>query len=297
MKLPNTLDQYRSHFEKGFRAVLPRHSSNKLHEAMCYSTLNGGKRLRPLLVYATGRSLNGPLSLLDAPAFAVELVHSFSLIHDDLPSMDDDDLRRGKPTCHKVFGEAVAILAGDALQALAFEVLSCHGGRMPLSKRIKLIALLAQAVGYQGMELGQTLDILSSKSPSPIPLTYDQLFEINQRKTGALIKASLLSGVIIAEPRDGTLFSMFSTLGDKIGHLFQVQDDIFDIEGSPSHIGKKTQKDFKQGKITYPNLVGIKQAKDEIKKLSEEILQTLNSLKLDSPDLEDLIQSISNRSF
>lgn len=294
----NPFDTYLHRIETTLKTILPIHSTHKLHEAMCYSVLSGGKRLRPLFLYTTGRGLNGNLDLFDFPACAIELIHAFSLIHDDLPAMDNDDIRHGKPSCHKVFGEATAILAGDALQTLAFEILAHHSPGLSPACQIKLIHLLTQASGYQGMTLGQSLDITPSlKTNDSLSPPLNPLMQMYRAKTGALIKASFLFGVTIAKPDNTKLLDFFSHLGDQVGLLFQIQDDVLDIEGTLQRAGKKTQKDLARGKITYPHLVGIPKAKATIQQLSKEILQSLQNLDLQESDLSKLIQFVLARSF
>lgn len=246
------------------------------YEALNYSVFNGGKRLRPLLVYAIGEALETPLERLHAPAAAVELIHCFSLVHDDLPAMDNDDFRRGKPTCHKAFDEATAILVGDALQSLAFELLSDPQFN-PVSpeKQIKMIQVLSKATGVQGMVGGQALDIGYAGSNS-----IETLKTLHQKKTGSLITASILLGYYASGKNHETLFSGLKQFGDLIGLAFQVQDDILDVEGSFDIIGKTPGKDAKNEKLTFPHLIGLEQSKKFKQELNERAIDTLQSLKL-----------------
>jgi geranylgeranyl pyrophosphate synthase len=225
----------------------------RLHEAMRYSVLGGGKRLRPGLVHATGAALGVLPELLDAPACAVEIIHAYSLIHDDLPAMDDDDLRRGKPTCHKAFGEAVAILAGDALQALAFEVLVAEE-RLPAAARVAMVRLLAEACGSVGMAGGQAIDLAAVGQD----LSMTELERMHRYKTGALIRASVLLGAFAAgcDPGDPRHVAL-ARFGEEIGLAFQIRDDVLDVLGETAVIGKPQGSDAARGKPTYPAIIGL----------------------------------------
>jgi geranylgeranyl pyrophosphate synthase len=232
--------------------------TGRLVAAMRYSVLGGGKRLRPTLVYATGEALGADPAALDAPAAAVELIHAYSLIHDDLPAMDDDDLRRGKPTCHRAFDEGTAVLAGDALQALAFEVLLQEGGAAPSpAARLQAARLLAQAIGTQGMAGGQAIDLGAVGTPLALP----DLEEMHRRKTGALIRASVLLGALHAGVDRGPRWDALSRYGAEIGLAFQIQDDILDVTGTTAEIGKQAGADAALGKPTYPALLGLEAAR------------------------------------
>jgi geranylgeranyl pyrophosphate synthase len=229
---------------------LPDGATERLREAMRYSALGGGKRLRPVLVYTTGSVLGAPLEALDAPAAAVELIHVYSLIHDDLPAMDDDDLRRGRPTCHRAYDEPTALLAGDALQAHAFEVLSgsLAGGISPGAEiRLAMIRVLAEAIGTNGMAGGQAIDLESVGRPLDIPAMED----MHRRKTGALIRAS------VAGVSSGDRYLALARYGAEIGLAFQIQDDILDVEGSAGTLGKTPGADAARDKPTYPSRVGL----------------------------------------
>jgi geranylgeranyl pyrophosphate synthase len=276
-----------------------------LYPAIQYSLFNGGKRLRPLLVYATGEALNVPLEQLHAPAAAVELIHCYSLIHDDLPAMDDDDFRRGKPTCHKAFDEATAILAGDALQTLAFEILSnAEMNPNPAAQQIKMVRTLAQASGMHGMVGGQALDIMNADQN----LSLTALTQLHQKKTGALISASITLAVLAADLdnrsdnnsensskkscenrtensilRNATLKAGLHNFGEHLGLLFQVQDDILDVEGSLEGLGKTPGKDKQQNKTTFPSLLGLEEAKRYAALLQKQAMESLHALPL-SPE-------------
>jgi farnesyl diphosphate synthase len=236
----------------------------RLHAAMRYAVLGDGKRMRPQLVYAAGVACGADEALLDAPAVAVELVHAYSLVHDDLPAMDDDDLRRGRATAHVAFDEATAILAGDALQALAFDVLANAPGCDTL--RIALIATLATASGTTGMCGGQALDLAATGSAQSLI----ELERMHALKTGALIRASVRMGALCAGADKVTLRD-FDNYAGALGLAFQIRDDILDVEGSSASLGKTAGKDAAQSKSTYPALLGI----DGSRKLFAELGETL----------------------
>ncbi len=234
----------------------------RLLEAMRYSTLAGGKRVRPVLVYATGEALGAPLELLDAPASAVELIHVYSLVHDDLPAMDDDDLRRGRPTCHRAFDEATAILTGDALQALAFEILAHASPQIPAAARIEMLAVLADAIGTRGMAGGQAIDLEAVQQKLDEPA----LERMHRQKTGALIRASVLLGAIVGGGAAGVSDAERSALaefGAEIGLAFQIQDDILDVEGTTASLGKRAGADAGLIKPTYPSVLGLEYARTQ----------------------------------
>ena len=235
-------------------AVLPSADTEptRLHEAMRYAVFNGGKRLRPLLVYTTGECLGVAPVMLDAPATAVELIHTFSLVHDDLPAMDDDDLRRGKPTVHKRFDEATAILAADALQPLAFSVLAGFEAAPP-EVRVRLLRLLAEACGSVGMTGGQALD-LDAEGTRPDAAQLEHMFAL---KTGALIRASVLSASALAEGLEAPQAAALDSFAQAIGLAFQIRDDLLDVEGETEVIGKPAGSDLRHGKATYPSLFGV----------------------------------------
>ena len=231
----------------------------RLLEAMRYSTLAGGKRVRPVLVYATGEALGTSLDLLDAAAAAVELIHVYSLVHDDLPAMDDDDLRRGRPTCHRAFDEATAILTGDALQARAFEVLAQSPANISAGARIEMLRVLANAIGTRGMAGGQAIDLAAVK----MSLTEAELERMHRQKTGALIQASVLLGAISSDLADGPERDALNEFGAEIGLAFQIQDDILDVEGSTNTLGKRAGADAHRVKPTYPSVLGLEAARKQ----------------------------------
>jgi geranylgeranyl pyrophosphate synthase len=231
---------------------------HRLHAAQRYAVLGGGKRLRPLLVYCTGEALGIPLPILDAPAAAVELIHSYSLVHDDLPAMDDDDLRRGQPTTHRAFDEATAILAGDALQVLAFSLLSRD--RTPgvsSDARLKMIQILADASGTTGMAGGQAIDLAAVGRN----LNLEELEAMHRLKTGALIRASVLMAAACSENLSAAQWNALDGYSQDIGLAFQIQDDILDVEGKTEEIGKTSGADAARAKPTYPSVLGLAAAK------------------------------------
>ncbi|MBO9711131.1 MAG: polyprenyl synthetase family protein [Caulobacter sp.] len=233
----------------------------RLHAAMRHATLGGGKRMRPLLVYAAGTALGADETLLDAPAAAVELVHAYSLVHDDLPAMDDDDLRRGRPTVHVAFDEATAILAGDALQTLAFSALA--EADAPARLRIDWVRALADASGVAGMCGGQALDIDATGRT----LTLEHLQRMHALKTGALIRAAVRMGAL-AGGADATTLAQLDAFADALGLAFQVRDDLLDIEASSEQLGKTAGKDVAQAKSTYPALLGVGGARSKLDELA-----------------------------
>jgi farnesyl diphosphate synthase len=245
---------------------------NKLHQAMRYSVLNGGKRMRPMLTYATGSVLGISPDALDAVACAVECIHVYSLIHDDLPAMDDDDLRRGKPTCHVAFDEATAILAGDGLQTLAFELLA-HDASIQVSaqNRLQMITSLARASGSLGMVGGQAIDLESVGRM----LTLPELENMHIHKTGALIRASVILATLAKEGVDEDAVKRLDNYAKCIGLSFQVKDDILDEESDTATLGKTQGKDKDNNKPTYPALLGLSGAKQKAQELHEKAIENL----------------------
>lgn len=238
-----------------------------LHQAMRYAVLDGGKRLRPILVYATGTALGVPLEILDGPACAVEFIHAYSLVHDDLPAMDNDELRRGKPTCHKAFGEATALLVGDALQTLAFQVLSQDNAMIQdPSARLKLIATLAQAAGSRGMAGGQAIDLMAVGKE----LNLAELEDMHIHKTGALIRASVLMGALSRTDVAQRTLDDLDHYAKRIGLAFQIRDDILDVTADAETLGKRPGGDAQAHKPTYPTLLGLENARERVQKLCDE---------------------------
>ncbi len=262
-----------------------------LADAMKYALLLGGKRIRPFLVYATGRMLGASMNQLDYVAAAIEAVHAYSLIHDDLPAMDNDSLRRGAPTCHIAFDEATAILAGDALQAFAFETLT-NATALSAEQKVRLVHALSHAAGAQGMCLGQSLDLISEHKS--VSLT--ELERIHNSKTAALLSAALIMG-FICSPRysDKQLEQQLARYGAAIGLAFQVQDDILDIEGESSVLGKTVGADLASDKSTYPKLLGLDGAKQKAQDLYQIALSELDRIPFNSVALRALAEFIIHR--
>lgn len=251
------------------RALPPSDAApQRLHAAMRHAVLGGGKRMRALLVYASGMLLQADEATLRVPAIAVELIHAYSLVHDDLPAMDDDDLRRGKPTVHVAFDEATAILAGDALQTLAFEQLA--GADVDAVLRVAWMATLARASGAAGMCGGQALDIDATGTQQPL----DDLQRMHALKTGALIRAAVRMGALAGAADAGTL-SRLDDFATALGLAFQVRDDILDIEASSDQLGKTAGKDVAQAKSTYPALLGMEGAKAKLRELDARMREAL----------------------
>ena len=259
-----------------------------LHQAMSYGLLLGGKRIRPFLVYSVGQMFGANLSELDDAAGSVEAIHAYSLIHDDLPAMDDDELRRGQPTCHIEFDEATAILAGDALQTFAFELL-CQSDHSPVTQ-IAMIKSLSQASGYQGMCGGQALDVAATNQQ----VSLSELEQIHRFKTGALISAAVELGAIAggANTQELCILRHFSK---NIGLAFQVQDDILDIISDTATLGKPQGSDLAANKSTYPALLGLEQAQLKAAALIDKAITSLEQLPYDSQLLQDFAQYIIAR--
>lgn len=261
------------------------------NDAMKYCTLNQGKRLRPALAYSIAEALGISLSKIDAAAAALELIHSYSLVHDDLPAMDDDDLRRGQATAHIKYGEAHAILIGDAQQSLAFEIVS-QAKSLSAEQRLEVIQQLSIACGATGMIAGQVLDIEAENKT----IALSELKQLHLQKTGALIQVALLIGAIASE-RYTELKPLLLQLGEKIGLAFQVHDDILDIESDTETLGKPQGSDMAADKSTYPKLLGLKEAKEYRDALIEEAKQLLKELDLQSAFLNELIDYIGARQY
>lgn len=266
-----------------------------LVEAMQYGALLGGKRLRPFLVYATGRMFGVSQQTLDAPAAAVECIHAYSLMHDDLPAMDDDDLRRGLPTCHIKFGEANAILAGDALQTLAFSILTeAPMTDVAAEERLAMVATLANASGVAGMCGGQALDLAAENEQ----VSLEGLEQIHRHKTGALICAAVKMGALSAGQRGRDALPLLERYAQCVGLAFQVQDDILDVVGDTATLGKRQGADQQLGKSTYPALLGLEQARTKARDLIDDARQALSLLSaqsLDTTALEALANYIIQR--
>ncbi len=294
ISIQQALNHWQKHIEQLLTQSLPDEhiEPKKLHRAMRYAALNGGKRIRPLLVYLTGQALGAQLKDLDAAALAVECIHCYSLVHDDLPAMDDDDLRRGKATCHIAFDEATAILAGDALHTYAFEILTnAELSEQARPQQTAMISLLAKASGSLGMGGGQAIDLESTNSV----ISLETLENMHRMKTGALIKASVLLGAMMAGNIKPAHHQALSQYADAIGLAFQVKDDILDIESDTETLGKPQGSDQENDKNTYPALLGLEGSKQKLQDLLQLALQALQQLPYNSDPLAQLAQYIINR--
>lgn len=277
----NQVESWRQRFEEDFthRLPSPHATPQRLHEAMRYSALSGGKRIRPALLYASGQALQVEPGLLQPIACAIELIHAYSLIHDDLPAMDDDDLRRGRKTCHLAFDEATAILAGDALQALAFETLAAATD-LSAEVRVRLGLELAQACGSTGMAGGQMLDLAVSGQRPPI----EQLEHIHSLKTGALISLSVSSAAVVAGSPDATVEAL-KRFGACVGLGFQIRDDILDVTGDTATMGKSAHADEDLDKPNFPALIGLEASNRRALQLRDEALDYLRQIDGDTSAL------------
>ncbi|MDN2481820.1 (2E,6E)-farnesyl diphosphate synthase [Vibrio agarivorans] len=268
------------------------HQDNALIQAMKYGLLLGGKRARPFLVYAVGTMLGQSLQDLDTPASAIECVHAYSLIHDDLPAMDDDELRRGQPTCHIKFDEATAILTGDALQTLAFTILA-DGPLAPNAEplRIKMVSELAKASGAQGMCVGQSLDLQAENKA----VSLSQLEEIHRNKTGALISCAVRLGALAAGEKGVDVLPALDRYAKAVGLAFQVQDDILDVVGDTKTLGKPQGSDLALHKSTYPALLGLEGAQQKASLLLDEALRALDEVPYDTTLLQSFARYVIER--
>jgi len=268
------LKSWQAHMEQALAARLPGADAEpkRLHAAMRYSVLQGGKRVRPMLVFCAARAVGLTEAQVEAAACAIELVHVYSLVHDDLPAMDDDDLRRGRPTCHKAYDEATAILVGDALQSLAFQLLSSDAAlpAAPLT-RLRLIALLAEAGGTAGIAGGQAIDIAAQGRRLPIA----EVETMYARKTGALIRASLMMPAACVPGLDSRLREALARFAAPIGLAFQIQDDLLDVLGDTATLGKATHADRAHDRPTYPALLGVQASQERVRRLHAEALDAL----------------------
>ncbi len=262
-----------------------------LIEAMRYSTLDGGKRIRPLLTVASGGLSLANMDSLITIGVAIELIHCYSLIHDDLPAMDNDDLRRGRPTCHKKYNEAIAILVGDALQTKAFSVISSDTLNISADIKLKIVNLIANSAGMYGMVGGQVLDLISTGAT----LSLVELQNMHSKKTGALIKAAILCGYLSGDNYNDDVYTRLNTVADNLGLLFQIADDILDFTSDTLTLGKTANKDFVYNKATYVNILGIEEAQNMAQKLYKQTLTILELLP-NSKQLVDLTHLIYERS-
>jgi len=269
------LEAWRLRMETALESRLPPADvvPARLHGAMRYSVLGGGKRIRPALVFATARAVGLTEDEVEAVACAIEMVHVYSLVHDDLPAMDDDDMRRGRPTCHKAYDEATALLVGDALQPLAFQLLA-RDPKLPGSAavRLKLTDTLAQAIGTYGMAGGQAIDL----AVQGMKLDIAQVEDMHARKTGALIRASVLMAAECVEPAlDPNLYTALSRYANAVGLAFQIQDDLLDVMGDASMLGKATGADSERAKPTHPAVIGVPASQQRVRLLHSQAINAL----------------------
>lgn len=264
-----------------------------LHQAMRYAALGGGKRVRALLAYAAGEFCGATPAQVDLPAAAVELIHAFSLVHDDMPCMDDDDLRRGKPSTHKQFDEATALLAGDALQSLAFELVSSQNPILECPQKVQILHLLAFAAGSRGMAGGQSIDLESTN----ITLSREALEHMHQLKTGALIRASVLAGAYCALNFNSSKMTTLEHYSTTIGLAFQVVDDILDVEADTAILGKTSGKDAQANKSTYVTLLGLNEAKALAQQLHIQAHNCLKAYQQEANSLRNLADFILQRPY
>ena len=266
----------------------------RLHEAMRYSVLGGGKRIRPALLFATARTLGLAEGEVEAAACAVELIHVYSLVHDDLPAMDDDDLRRGRPTCHKAFDEATAVLVGDALQPLAFQLLA-RDPALPASAaiRLRLVDLLCEASGTFGMAGGQAIDLQAQGQRPDIA----QVEDMHARKTGAIIRASVLMAAECVPQLDPRLHAALNEFATAIGLAFQIQDDLLDVLGDVSTLGKATGADSQRDKPTHPSIIGIAASQERVNLLHGQALGALEAFGERAAPLRSLANWLLSRRY
>jgi farnesyl diphosphate synthase len=268
------LESWRQRMEQALAASLPAADKvpARLHEAMRYSVLGGGKRIRPALLFATAHALGLSEDEVEAAACAIELVHVYSLVHDDLPAMDDDDMRRGRPTCHKAFDEATALLVGDALQPLAFQLLAADPA-LPSSPsiRLRLIEMLAHAIGTFGMAGGQAIDLASQGKQ----LDIGQVEDMHARKTGAVIRASVLMAAECVPSLEEGLYAALTRFATTVGLAFQIQDDLLDVTGDASMLGKATGADSERAKPTHPAVIGIPASQQRVRLLHSQAIEAL----------------------
>ena len=292
MKITDYTETFSNNFSKSFLEITQKYNTSKsnLSKALYYTIKVGGKRLRPLLLMEISKILDVKTSYALNTASSVELIHCYSLVHDDLPAMDDDDLRRGNPTCHKKFDEATAILVGDALQSLAYEILSEKQTHPSYKIRCKLINLLSKCSGANGMVDGQMLDIEAEKKK----LSHNEVTELQRLKTGKLFNFSCLAPCILANSGK-KYFKIFNKFSNNIGLAFQIRDDILDIEGEEDKTGKKTKKDKEMGKETFIDLMGIEGSKNYAKKLISECQDLVFCFGKKSEILKQICSLIINR--
>lgn len=305
--LKNLIQDYQQRVDQALEQIISNTSNiaSELHQAMHYSIFNGGKRVRPLLVYLTGKALNTPAEHLDSPACAVELIHCYSLIHDDMPAMDDDDLRRGKATCHKQFSEATALLAGDALQTLAFETLACEAlacesparnnssdNYLSDAQKLLMIRALSHASGAAGMAGGQAIDLAATGAQN---MSLEELKVMHEHKTGALIRASVQLGALSVIDIEQEKLNALDNYAGNIGLSFQIKDDILDIESDTQTLGKQQGADIELNKVTYPALLGLDGARKMALECHHKALASLEDFDQNADPLRWLSEYIITR--
>ena len=291
-ELDQLLHSYTQQVDAQLELMIPQAAgpASKLYKAMRYSVFNGGKRVRPALCFAAADAIGASNSNTAKVAAAVEMIHAYSLIHDDLPAMDDDDLRRGVPTCHIKFDEATAILAGDGLQSLAFKQLT-ELADLPPSINLKLIAILSDLAGCNGMVSGQAVDLASTGKQ----LSADELDYMHNHKTGALIEASVVMGALATNQATDDQIEAFKQYARAIGLAFQIQDDIIDIESPSSISGKDQGSDINKDKITYPSIVGLEGSRTRARELASEAKEILHLSQKNTDNLHKLADYIVQR--
>jgi farnesyl diphosphate synthase len=290
------LESWRERMERALAARLPQPDQipARLHAAMRYSVLGGGKRVRPALLFATARTLGLTEDEVEAAACAIEMVHVYSLVHDDLPAMDDDDLRRGRPTCHKAYDEATALLVGDALQPLAFQLLA-RDPALPAAPaiRLRLIAMLSEALGTLGMTGGQAIDM----SVQGTRLDIGQVEDMHSRKTGAVIRASVLMAAECVPTLEADRYARLARFATAIGLAFQIQDDLLDVMGDVSTLGKATGADRERSKPTHPTIIGIPASQERVRLLHAEALDALEPFGARAELLRSLADWLLSRQY
>ncbi len=290
------LETWRVRMEHALAARLPAATivPTRLHEAMRYSVLGGGKRIRPALLFATARTLGLTEDQVEAAACAIELIHVYSLVHDDLPAMDDDDLRRGRPTCHKAYDEATAMLVGDALQPLAFQLLARDPALPPSPAiRLALVDMLSEASGTFGMAGGQAID-LAVKGQQP---GIAEVEDMHARKTGAVIRASVLMAAECVPNLESRLYDALNDFANAIGLAFQIQDDLLDVLGDVSTLGKATGADRERDKPTHPAIIGIEASQDRVQLLHRQALDSLEPFAERAAPLRSMANWLLSRRY
>jgi len=290
------IKSWQARMEQALAARLPAADAEpaRLHAAMRYSVLQGGKRVRPMLLFSSARAVGLTESQVEAAACAIELIHAYSLVHDDLPAMDDDDLRRGRPTCHKAFDEATAVLVGDALQSLAFQLLASDPA-LPAAPaiRLRLVEMLAEATGTAGMAGGQALDVAVVGQQVPVA----DVEAMYARKTGALIRASVLMAAVCVPVLATNRREALQAFATPIGLAFQIQDDLLDVLGDTATLGKPTDADRARGKPTYPALLGVAASRQRLAQLHTEAVEALEPFGPDADALRSLADWLLVRSY